>query len=67
LDDIICYWYILDAIRQTRVVDVDVCCDVGKDTAEDYESDGEGDVSSDEGVISDEKEVDLSLFKDAYK
>ena len=46
---------------------MDVCCDVGKDTAEDYESDGEGDVSSDEGVISDEKEVDLSLFKDAYK
>ena len=39
----------------------------GRDTPEDYESDSEDDESVDEGVISDDKEIDVTVFMDAYK
>ena len=40
---------------------------LGKDTSEDYESDSDDDDSVDEGVISDDKEVDATVFMDAYR
>ena len=45
---------------------VRLCVVAGKDTSEDYVSDSDDD-SVDEGVISDDKEVDATVFMDAYR